>query len=466
VPDGVEQSSFLPGKVFDFEIEATEEPLIARAGLVLPHQMAVALGLPRKIDCELPAPGSPRGYAPSAFVMPILLMLHGGGKALDDLRELQAEVSLRELLQMKQLPDSTTVGDWLRRMGMPSASSPMVSQPGRGLDGLGRVNDHLNHQVLHSSKGVDYTLDVDATIIESEKDAAHWTYKKIKGYQPILGFLQQTQSLQEGPGEAGSVRGLIVADEFREGNVPAGAGAVAFLKRCKERLPAGRRLRALRSDSAFYQAGVFNWCQDEGVRFAICADQDSAVKQAIHNIETREWKAYRGDREIAQTVHTMNGTKQAFRLVVQRWPKEQPELFDPEPYFYHAIASGGVAEEEEETPEEVVAFYNQRGEIENWIKELKDGFGMDWMPCGETYANAVYFRLGVIAYNLFIAMKVLSLPGRWQRYTVTTVRWRLYETAGRVLWESRRVVLKLATTMEKVKLLLAARRSVQNLVMT
>ena len=101
------------------------------------------------------------------------------------------------------------------------------------------------------------------------------------------------------------------------------ATAVAFLKRCKEKRPAGKRLRALRSDSAFYQAGVFNWCQDEGVRFAICADQDSAVKEAIHNIEGSEWKAYKGDREIAQTVHTMNGTKRAFRLVVLRWPKEQ-----------------------------------------------------------------------------------------------------------------------------------------------
>lgn len=451
MPDGVEQSSFLPEKVFDFEIEATEEPLVARAGLVLPHQMAVALGLPRKIDCELPAPGSPRGYAPSAFVMPVLLMLHGGGKALDHLRELQAEVSLREILHMKQMPNSTTVGDWLRRMG----------QDERGLDGLERVNDHLNHQMLQRSKTLHYTLDVDATIIESEKDAAHWTYKKVKGYQPILGFLQQEEQLS---GEVGSLRGLIVADGFREGNVPAGAGAVAFLKRCKEKLPAGKTLKALRSDSAFYQAGVFNWCQDEVVRFAICADQDSAVKEAIHNIEASEWKAYRKDREIAQTVHTMNGTKRAFRLVVQRWPKSQPDLFDPEPYFYHAIASGGEAEEE--TPAEVVAFYNQRGEIENWIKELKDGFGMDWMPCGETCANAVYFRLGVIAYNLFVAMKVLSLPGRWQRYTVATVRWRLYETAGRVLWESRRVVLKLAATVEKVRLLLAARRSVQSLVMT
>jgi hypothetical protein len=453
VADGVEQSSFLPEEVFDFEIEATEEPLIARAGLVLPHQMAKALGLPRKIDRELPAPGSPRGYAPSAFVMPILLMLHGGGKALDDLREVEAEVSLRKLLGMKQLPDSTTVGDWLRRMG----------RDGRGLAGLGKVNDYLNHQMLQKAGNGDYILDVDATLIESEKEAAQWSYKKIKGYQPMLGLLQEGGHWG---GAAGPLRGLIVTDEFRDGNVPAGAGAVAFVKSCQEKLPPGKRLVALRSDSAFYQAGVFNRCQEQGLRFAICADQDSAVKEAIHHIEASEWKTYKGDREIAQTVHTMRETKEAFRLVVLRWPKEQPELFDPEPYFYHAIASGGVAEEGEETPEEVVAFYNQRGEIENWIKELKEGFGMDWMPCGETYANAVYFRLGVIAYNLFVAMKVLSLPGPWQRYTIGTVRWRLYETAGRVLWESRRVVLKLATTMEKVRLLLAARRRVRSLAMT
>ncbi len=460
MPDGTEQTTFLPEEVFDFGIEATDEPLIARAGLVLPHQMAKALGLPRRVDRELPAPGSPRGYAPSGFVMPILLMLHGGGKALDDLRELQAEVSLQKLLQMKDLPDSTTVGDWLRRMG----------KDGRGLAGLERVNDHLNRQMLEKAKSREYILDVDATLIESEKEAAQWTYQKTKGYQPMLGFLQQRGESSFGgsrlPVEVGPLRGLIVADEFREGNVPAGAKAVAFLEKCKRKLPAGKRLAALRSDSAWYQAEVFNWCWEQGVRFAICADQDSAVKEAIRSIGASEWKAYRGDREIAETVHTMNGTKQAFRLVVLRWRKQQPELFAPEPYFYHAIASGGAAEEGEQTPEEVMAFYDQRGEIENWIKELKDGFGMDWMPCAESYANAVYFRLGVIAYNLFIAMKVLSLPGPWQRYTIGTVRWRLYEIAGRVLWESRRVVLKLATTLEKVKLLLAAKRKVQSLATT
>ncbi len=456
MPDGVEQSSFIPEEVFDFDIEATDEPLIARAGLVLPHQMAKALGLPRKIDQELPAPGSPRGLAPSAFVIPLLLMcpkgipagLHGGGRALEDLRELRAEVSLQKLLKIQDLPASTTVGDWLRRMG----------KDGRGLDGLEIVNDHLTKQVIGRQDEGGYILDVDATIIPSEKEAAQWTYQKVKGYQPLLGFLQEG----EGKGEQdGGVRGLIIADEFRDGNVPSGAKAVAFLERCRSKLPPGRRLKALRADSAWYQAEVFNWCQKNAVRLVVCADQDKAVKEVIGSIRKEEWRAHRGDRQIAETVHTMNGTQEAFRLVVVRWPKRQPDLFEKEAYFYHVLATNG-----EELSEEVVDFYDQRGESENWIKELKDGFGMEWMPCGETYANAVYFRLGVIAYNLLVAMKVLGLPKHWRRHTIATIRWRLYQVAGRVLWEARRVVLRLATTADKVGLLLGARQKIRSLAAT
>jgi len=97
--------------VLPFKIEGTDEPLIARAGLILPYEMARALKLPKVIDRELPQPRSGHGYKPSQFVMPLVLMLHGGGKRLEDLRELGGEVSLRELLGMKELPASCTVGD-------------------------------------------------------------------------------------------------------------------------------------------------------------------------------------------------------------------------------------------------------------------------------------------------------------------------------------------------------------------
>jgi len=409
--------------ILPFEIEQTEAPLMARGGLMLPYEMAKALRLPEVIDQELPPSGSGRGYKPSQFVMPLVLMLHGGGKRLDDLRELKGEVSLRELLEMKELPASSTVGDWLRRMG----------RGGRGLSSLGKVNQHMVAEILKRDKRIEYTLDTDATVIESEKEEAKWTYKKEKGYQPLLGFLFEL--------------GLVLGDEFRDGNIPAGTDAVDFLEACHRMMPKGKRIAYFRSDSAAYQTRVIDRCFQYEVLFTITADQDRAVKEAIKTIREEEWEPHEKDREIAETVHTMNNSKEAFRLIVQRWPKLQGELFDPDSYCYHAIATN-----REEPPKEVVFHHNQRGQAENYIKELVNGFGMEWMPCGETYANAVFFRIGILAYNLFLAMKLLALPPWYRTFTISTVRWRLYQVAGAVVKHAHQIILKLAAQIDKIAL--------------
>ena len=390
---------------------------------MLPYEMAKALRLPEVIDQELPPSGSGRGYKPSQFVMPLVLMLHGGGKRLDDLRELKGEVSLRELLEMKELPASSTVGDWLRRMG----------RGGRGLSSLGKVNQHMVAEILKRDKRIEYTLDTDATVIESEKEEAKWTYKKEKGYQPLLGFLFEL--------------GLVLGDEFRDGNIPAGTGAVEFLEACHRMMPKGKRIAYFRSDSAAYQTRVIDRCFQYEVLFTITADQDRAVKEAIKTIREEEWEPHEKDREIAETVHTMNNSKEAFRLIVQRWPKLQGELFDPDSYCYHAIATN-----REEPPKEIVFHHNQRGQAENYIKELVNGFGMEWMPCGETYANAVFFRIGILAYNLFLAMKLLALPPSYRTFTISTVRWRLYQVAGAVVKHAHQIILKLAAQIDKIAL--------------
>ena len=103
--------------ILPFDIEPTDTALTVHGGLLLPYEMAQALKLGKVIDRELPGPGSGRGYKPSEFVIPMILMLHGGGKKLDDLREIEGEVNLRELLGVKGLPASCTMGDWFRRMG-------------------------------------------------------------------------------------------------------------------------------------------------------------------------------------------------------------------------------------------------------------------------------------------------------------------------------------------------------------
>ena len=90
--------------------------------------------------------------------------------------------------------------------------------------------------------------------------------------------------------------------------------------------------------------------RETGKVFAIGADQDAAVKAAIANIPEGEWKAFR-DGEIAETVHCMNKTNKAFRLIVMRRPREQDLFEDKSPYRYHAIASNRANEDAAATME-------------------------------------------------------------------------------------------------------------------
>ena len=93
------------------------------------------------------------------------------------------------------------------------------------------------------------------------------------------------------------------------------AGNLEFLQACECNMPKGKRIVAVRADSAAYQAALFNWCEVTGKLFAIGADQDAAVKVAITGIPESDWKTFR-DGEIAETIHCMNKTDKAFRLIV------------------------------------------------------------------------------------------------------------------------------------------------------
>ncbi len=424
--------------IFSFKIETTKERLTAHGGLALMAEFNHGIGLRDLTDQYLPAPGSNRGFDPSAVVDAVVLMLQGGGRSLEDLRELRTEEGLMELIGRDEIPESDTVGDWLRRMGDPEG--------GRlGLEGLDQVRSRINERILRRDGVKQYTLDADAMEILGEKADALFTYNGDKGYMPVVGFLYETP--------------VCVYDEFREGNVAPAFGQKEFYLGCKRRMPRGKRIGFYRADSASYQAGLLNQLEEDGVKYAITADQDRAVKKGIGRIGQEEWKEpVRGcGYELAETVHCMNETKKAFRLVVKRERRRQGELFEKEgPYFYHAVATNWL--EEEKDTEEVLKWHNQRGQAENFNKELKMGLGMERMPCGQTHANAVFFRIGVLAYNLFIGFKRLSCPESWAKHTMATFRWKMLQVAGRIVKHAGEMVLKLMIDLGTLELFQGIRK--------
>ncbi len=190
--------------------------------------------------------------------------------------------------------------------------------------------------------------------------------------------------------------------------------------------------------------------KEKGVNWAIYAGKDVAVKAAIRAIPESDWEPYinrhgdKTDREVASTVHSTSKGKSAFTLKIIHWKDNQGDLFDGAYSYHHVIATNM-----DKPARDVVLSYSVRSNIENNIKELKHGFGMDYLPSGDFKANAVWFGLGVMAYNLFVAQKLLTMPESWRRKTIKSVPWMFINVAGKVVEHGRQICHKIAASMEK-----------------
>ena len=238
------------------------------SGQALIDEYFRAMGVRELIDHELPRPGSAARYQPSVHVLPLILMLAGGGRTLEDLRVLRNGEGLRALLQLEDMPSSDATGDWLRPMGVQELSAG--ESESNGSAGLGCVNRSVFRRLLRQDDRKSYTLEIDATQIVAEKRDAHYTYKGEKGYMPMVGHIAKL--------------GLVAGYEFREGNAAPAARNLEFMRACERDMPKGKKIAAVRADSAAYQAAIFNCCEETGRLFAIGADQDAAVKAPIKAI--------------------------------------------------------------------------------------------------------------------------------------------------------------------------------------
>ena len=401
----------------DFQLAETKETITNKSGLAVIHELALNLGVVEEIAEELPQPGSNRGFQPEEYIMPLALMFCGGGRTMEEIREIEQDQGLRSLCHYDRVPSPDAIGQRIRKA--------------KHLPGLKRVNRHLVRQVLAQTKATAFTLDTDATYMETDKDCAKYNYEKMKSFSVLMSFLAEVD--------------LCLCCEYRNGNIsPVTRIKEELAYAVKELKRNGKRLAYFRSDSAAYTAEIINFCNDNQVTFTITADKDVSVMDLIKLIPPEKWQRiydekgqYTG-REYADTVQSMGKTGSSFTLVVQRWNNPQPDLFDGPLVCYHVIATNDYERE----PLAIIGFHNQRSNAENYNKEIKNGFGMDYSPSRRLGANRVYFEIGVLAYNLVVAFKRLLLQPHWHRKTIATLRWELLLIAGKVVQTGRRLLLK------------------------
>ena len=145
--------------VLNFSIASTDERLTSRSGEIIFGEYLKSIGVDKLCNTYLPQPKSNRGYAPFNFIQPLLLMLHSGGRSLDDLRMIQTDKAMQEVLHIKKVPTADSTGKWIKRHGL------------IGMYGTESINQILLKRYLKRVEEP-LVLDIDASVIESHKSTA------------------------------------------------------------------------------------------------------------------------------------------------------------------------------------------------------------------------------------------------------------------------------------------------------
>jgi hypothetical protein len=447
--------------LFDIDPQPIEETLTALGGIPLVVQAFRSLGLPRSVREQVRVKERDRGYDEATLVESFVILNAAGGECVDDFGRLRQDPGLAEMIG-HELPSPAAALQFLyafhedekieeakqRRLPDQIAYIPEETRP---LEGLGRVNRDLvqrcGERCPHQRIA---TVDQDATIIESRKQQALPTYEGTRGYQPMLAVWAEA--------------GLVLADQFRDGNVPALMAPLAVAQQAFAALPRTVTEYYYRGDSACHESDLVNWLRNEQreggppgrIGFAISARMSEALHQAIEAVPEVEWSRY-GDphpeeiRECADVpfVPSEKSEKkdtQPLRYVAIRIRKRQGELFEDGSRVRHFAV---LSNRWELKAARLIEWHREKaGTIELVHDVIKNELGGGVLPSKYFGANAAWLRLAVISHNVLTALKRLALPAELLTARPKRLRFLIFNTPGRLVHHARRLLLRLAALAE------------------
>jgi len=243
--------------------------------------------------------------------MALVLLNLAGGESVDDLRILEGDEGFAKVMRRVEthgLPRRERRAlekRWRkqRRRAVPSPShvfrylaafhdskeetkrqpgKAFIPKPNKKLHNIQIVNTVLLAFAQLKNPQRTATLDMDATLVETQKRQSLFCYKGYKSYQPINTYWFE--------------QNIVVHSEFRDGNVPAGYEQLRVFQESLNSIPLGVEKVFLRSDTAGYQHELLQDCAEAKnerfgvIEFAIGVDVTPAFKEAVATVSENQWQ--------------------------------------------------------------------------------------------------------------------------------------------------------------------------------
>lgn len=425
--------------------------LTAHAGLALVSETMLALGLDELVRSQLHVRSRRRGYAEFDKLHAIVLVQAAGGECVEDVRVLERDAGLRRLLR-RPWPSPDALHDFLAafhaegQMAQRPAEGAWIPDEGPRLRALAEVNRQLVHRAVGPPPHGPATIDLDATLIESHKREARPHYQGGRGYQPLAGLWAEAD--------------LVVADQYRDGNVPAGMEPLAVAQRAFAALPGSVGPRAFRGDSACYETALLKYLVRERIAFTISADVSPEFRRACTargvnwtRLEDRATDTLDG-AEIEFTPGVWAKDAPPLRYVALRVQPKQGQLFEAAP-TYRAVVSNRW---DVPLADLMQWHWAKCGTIELTHDVTKNELAAGLPPSGKFGANAAWYRLTLLTYNVLTVLRRRALPERFWHARPKRLRYEVFTVPAEIRMHARQLTARLGAPPLTVDELVSARQ--------
>jgi hypothetical protein len=435
------------------------------AGLRATSRAYRSLGVPDLMAGQLKLRKRQRGFTEGQMGESLILLQTLGGDCPEDIHLLANDpclerglgyappkvTAIREFLEL--FHDEEVVAKRPSRDVQKSFILPSTEPVGA----LQEVQAHMVRRIAHRYEAQGQgqyiaTVDQDATIIESHKAAAYSHYEGGRGYQPMVAVWAEAD--------------LVLADEFRDGNVPARQEPVTCAKLAFAALPATITARYFRGDSACHEHDLLEWlthadrAKEPGgaIGFAVSAFTSPELSQALKQIPSKTWKTYatESDGTLRQWAEVPFVPSEPYeqkdsrplRYVGLRLLKPQGVLFaDGSDRHHHAVLTN------RDLPgDKLLDWHREKaGTVEHVHDEIKNALGGGHLPSQRFAVNAAWFKFALLSYNLASAIKGLCFEPEERTVRFKKYRLLLVHLAGRMNRNNCVMGLRLCASVQAIK---------------
>lgn len=408
--------------------EFTDRKVSPWGGLKYFHKVYVTSGIREFLSqLDIPHPGSNRGYPAIDIIEGFLASVVLGARRLEHSGMLRMDHVIQEIF------------GWKRGMASASTFSRFFSK--FNVERNDNVFPKLMKYILSLVPMRYITIDIDSTVITryGHQEYASKGYNPDKhgrlSHHPLMAFCDELK--------------MVVNAWMRSGDSHSTTDAIEFLKELFT-ITDRSNVGLIRGDAGFYSQHIMNYLEEKPhvVPYIFRAKMTTALVNEIMEINRfHHDESVMSKAAYSEIEYQAANWKQARRMIIVRTPKAYPlnkpkELFEEyeklNKYDYTAYVTNSKL-----SMVEVHRRYNQRGDCENRIKELKYDFGMDGFALQEFGAMEAAFRFVMVAYNIMTLFKQAIMNSE-RNHRLPTIRFQCIAIGSYLTRRSRKLVMKLS----------------------